>query len=143
MTNNQNTIGKIKLERKIYGNRRNSLYYAYLYCTHNDYVGNINSAIMDAFQLIHSPLGLHKYGPHEETIRQTIQSISILEGHINYLKETIGLTSHHDNPPSLPPAIVTSQNTENTTENTTGNTTQELSKEEELALTLFDNFSLD
>lgn len=139
MTNKHNTIGKIKLERKIYNHKKNSLYYAFLYCRDTDCIGNINSAIMDAFQLLHSPLGLHKYGSHEEAVRQTMKSIAILQSHINYLIETTGLTSYYNNPPSPLPAMVTSQNTENTTENTT----QEVSKEDKMAFDLFDNFSLD
>ncbi|GGA45378.1 hypothetical protein CYANOKiyG1_65500 [Okeania sp. KiyG1] len=77
MTHTQDPVGRLRLNRAIYADKKDPLYYAYILCSDSSYVGDINSAIIEAFQLIHTPLGLYKYGSIEEATRLATQSVSI------------------------------------------------------------------
>lgn len=145
MTHTQDPVGRLRLNRAIYADKKDPLYYAYILCSDSSYVGDINSAIIEAFQLIHTPLGLYKYGSIEEATRLATQSVSILQGHINYLTETVGLIprqTNQFNSYSLSPApTIEPQNV--TSDNVTSDNDIPLSETEQIGVQLFNSFNID
>ncbi|NER01395.1 MAG: hypothetical protein F6K17_01505 [Okeania sp. SIO3C4] len=112
-------------------------------CSDDSYVGDIQSAILETFQLIHTPLGLHKYGSREEATRLATQSVSILQGHINYLRETVGLIPRQTDQPnsySLPPTIEPQNVAE---DNVAEDNDIPLSETEQIGVQLFNSFNTD
>jgi hypothetical protein len=71
-----------------------SIVYAIRYVEeHPTNFGDVNRAILDTFHCFYAPLGIRAYGNSDEALQAAMRSISILEGHISYLKAMWGLTS--------------------------------------------------
>lgn len=86
-------VAEINVRRKFY-NENASMVYAIRYVEeHPASCGDVNQAILDTFHCLYAPLGVRAYGNSDEALQVAMRSISILQGHINYLQTVWGLTT--------------------------------------------------
>lgn len=84
-------IAEINMRRRFH--IVSSIVYAIRYVEEHPTFGDVNRAILDTFHCFYAPLGIRAYGNSDEALQAAMRSISILEGHISYLKAMWGLTS--------------------------------------------------
>lgn len=129
---------QIHLRRRFYKSK-DIVYYAVLYLEKHPDLGHINDTLLNLLQHFYSPLGIKEFGDFNESLQVAMQSIAVLEGHVNYLKAVFGLTSSGSNTisPTLPPQATQAK------PNDSLHSYPENKEDTELAVAFFDSFNQD
>ena len=137
-SNNKNSAsGHIRISRKMNPSTSSkAMYYAYLYVAGEPDRGTVNSRVLDAFELMYSALGLHKHGSQEEATRIGMRSISILQGHIDYMTTVLNLKTDNISS-SVLPTIKNDDLSKIDSEKI------EMSEEDDEAVDIFASFNID
>ena len=136
-------VAEINLRRKFHDENASMVYAIQYIEEHPTNFGDVNQAILDAFHCFYAPLGVRAYGNSDEALQAAMRSISILEGHIRYLKATWGLTTTTVNNTSY---LSENQNASTLSENQNVSTDEDqpgnsLSPEELEAVRIYQSFN--